>query len=259
MLRVNEVQGRRGCSELLCVPANLRLTVILLSQPSVLESHIVQFFSSRLCICSQFIVQSISYSDFNIKTFSFSCKFSLARKCHITILHLEGSSMSKSKSLKYHHVPQFYHLQNVCAGNLFKLLWLLTGIACVLMPNRWQVLAGKGDGANEQIDDVSGLCDWSVTWLSCANLGAVRLQKPFKLKTQSSTCRQLPKLQTKNQEEISCLQSIVPCKSIYYTGESIIALPWNAMVLCENRRLVRDLVSSALGCWHGNVFLKTHK
>ena len=49
--------------------------------------------------------------------------------------------------------------------------------------------------------------DWVIDLsLGCANLGAVRLQKPFKLKTQSPTCRQLLKLQTKNQEEISCLQ-----------------------------------------------------
>lgn len=117
--------------------------------------------------------------------------------------------MSKSKSLKDHPAPQFYyHLRNVCVGGLFKPLWLLTGLACVLVPNRWQVLAGRGVGVNEPVDDESGLCDWSVTWLSCANLGAVRLQKPFRLKTQSSTCLQLLKPKTKNQEEMSCLQRV---------------------------------------------------
>jgi hypothetical protein len=129
------------------------------------------------------------------------------------------------------------------------------------MPDRLQLLAGRGDGENEQIDDVSGLCDWSVTWL--CKPGSSQIAETIQIEDTVTHMPSAPETADKEPGgNILPPESIVPCRSIYCTGErgeSIIAPLWNSMILCENRRPVHDQVFSALGRWHGNVSLKTHK
>lgn len=92
----------------------------------------------------------------------------------------------------------------------------------------------RGGGVNEWIDEVSGRRDWFVTWLSCANLEAARLQKPLAI--EDTVIHMLSDPETADKEPGG--NALPPdssrlCKSIYRTGESIIAPILKRSSLCS--------------------------
>lgn len=130
-----------------------------------------------------------------------------------------------NQNLSHITVPQFSHLQNVCARKTsLSHLWLLTQTLGVRVPNRWQVFRSAGDDVNEWINEVSGGCDWSVIWPSGADLEAARLQKPFT--TEDTVIHMLSAPEMVDKEpggNVLPTESIMLCRSIYCAGESIIA------------------------------------